>query len=127
MKELTESKIFNLVIPWVACCIIGYFLFNQSTQPTIIYNHNCKEDSLQNVINNLQAELQMSEDGWDKKENRYEDILFEYEYGLDHLKKNYPSAYREFHRIIGFRERYSKQVEKENKIRLQPLNNEYNR
>ena len=78
----------------------------------------CKEDSLINVINDLKSELKIEEDGWDVKENRYEDILFEYEYGLNHLKESHPNAYREFHRIIGYRERYSHQIERENKVRL---------
>ena len=36
----------------------------------------CKEDSLQNVINQLQIDIENEEDGWDDKENRYEQILF---------------------------------------------------
>lgn len=118
MKEFTETKIFNLVIPFIAICVVFYYVNNQPTQSQVIYNHNCKEDSLKNVINGLQAELEMAEDGWDKKENRYEDILFEYEYGIDHIKESHPSAYKEFHRIIGYREKYSHKVERENKIRL---------
>ena len=80
--------------------------------------NQCKEDSLQKVIDQLQIDLQTEEDGWDDKEKRYEDILFEYEYGLDHLKKNNPKAYQEFHRIIGFKENFSIETEHENKKRL---------
>jgi hypothetical protein len=82
----------------------------------------CKEDSLREVINDLQSELDMAEDGWDKREQRYEDILFEYEYGLDHLKHNHINAYRDFHRIIGYKERYSRDVEFKNKKRLESFN-----
>lgn len=77
-----------------------------------------KEDSLQMVINQLQAEIEAEEDGWDKKEERYEEILFDYEYGLDRLKETHPEAYREFHRIIGFKEKYSIDTERDNKQRL---------
>lgn len=80
--------------------------------------HICKEDSLRNEINNLEAVLDNEEDGWDKKEERYENILFEYEYGLSRIKETHPSAYREFHRIIGYREKYSREVENENNERL---------
>lgn len=78
----------------------------------------CKEDSLNQVITDLKIELENEEDGWDSKERRYEDILFEYEFGMDRLKHSHPDAYREFHRIIGYRENYSHEVEKENKKRL---------
>jgi hypothetical protein len=87
--------------------------------------HICQEDSLRTVIANLQMDLENQEDGWDKKESRYEDILFEYSFGLDRLKETHPSAYKEFHRIIAYRERYSKEVERENIKRLQ--SNEQNR
>jgi hypothetical protein len=77
-----------------------------------------KEDSLQNVINQLIVDKEHDEDGWDNKEKRYEQILFEYELGLDHLKHYHPDAYKEFHRIVGFKENYSHEVERENKKRL---------
>ncbi len=78
----------------------------------------CKEDSLQNVINQLQIDIENEEDGWDNKEKRYEQILFEYEIGLEHLKNYHTESYKEFHRIIGYKENYSHEVERENKKRL---------
>jgi hypothetical protein len=77
-----------------------------------------KQDSLQNVINDLQSELEMQEKGFSNKEERYEDILFEYEYGVERLKETHPSAYKEFHRIIAFKERYSIEDRNDNKKRL---------
>jgi hypothetical protein len=77
-----------------------------------------KEDSLQNVINQLIVDKEHDEDGWDNKEKRYEQILFEYELGLDHLKHYHPDAYKEFHRIVGFKENYTHQTERENKKRF---------
>ena len=91
--------------------------FNQHNAP-IVETKPCKEDSLQNVINDLKIEIENEEDGWDKKERRYEDVLFEYQFGLDHLKNYHPNAYKDFHRILGYRERYSKEIERENKQRL---------
>jgi hypothetical protein len=79
----------------------------------------CKEDSLQNVINQLQIDIENEEDGWDNKEKRYEQILFEYEIGLEHLKNYHTESYKEFHRIIGYKESYSHEVERENKKRLE--------
>jgi hypothetical protein len=78
----------------------------------------CNVDSLQNVINNLQSDLKLQEDGFDKKEHRYEDIINEYQLGLSYLKDYHPKAYQDFHRIIGMKERYSFELERDNKKRL---------
>jgi hypothetical protein len=34
--------------------------------------------------------------------------------GLSYLKYYHPSAYKDFHRIVGMRERYSHELEREN-------------
>lgn len=75
-------------------------------------------DSLRNVIDSLQTELKFQADGFDAKENRYEDIISEYEIGLSYLKDYHLTAYKDFHRIIGMRERYSRDLDRENKKRL---------
>lgn len=75
-------------------------------------------DSLQNVIGNLQSEIHILEDGFDTKEHRYEDIIDEYELGLSYLRDYHPKAYKDFHRIVGFKERYSFELERENIKRL---------
>jgi hypothetical protein len=73
-----------------------------------------KQDSLKNVVDSLQTEIFVLEDGCDYKEHRYEDVIFEYELGLSYLKDYHPAAYKDFHRIIGMKERYSKELEREN-------------
>ena len=91
-------------------------------KPDIIYKDStetCKSDSLQTVIDSLKIEYEQLENSFDSKERRYEDILFEYEYGVNRLKEVNPEAYKEFHRIIGYKERYDKSTERENKKRLQ--------
>jgi hypothetical protein len=105
-----------------------FMLYMVYDKPEIVYKDSteiCREDSLKQVIkelelinNDLKESKMIDEDGWDKKEQRYEDILFDYNLGLNHLKNYYPEAYREFHRIIGYRERYSTELERENKERL---------
>ncbi len=77
-----------------------------------------KQDSLKNVIDSLQTEIIMLEDGFDSKEHRYEDVIFEYELGLSYLKDYHPTAYKDFHRIIGMRERYTTELNRENTKRL---------
>jgi hypothetical protein len=84
---------------------------NTAPEPITI---ECKADSLQNVIGNLQSDIKMLEDGFDSREHRYEDVLFEYELGLSYLKDYHPTAYKDFHRIVGMRERYSHELEREN-------------
>jgi hypothetical protein len=73
-----------------------------------------KRDSLQNVIDSLQIEIFSLEDGFDYKEHRYEDTIFQYEFGISYLKDYHPNAYKDFHRIIAHKERYSHEVEREN-------------
>lgn len=77
-----------------------------------------KEDSLNNVIDSLQTEIFYLEDGFDEKEHRYEDVINEYEIGLSYLKDYHPAAYQDFHRIIGMKERYSHELDRDNKKRL---------
>ena len=86
----------------------------------------CKEDSLQKVIYTMQIDMETLEDGFDSKERRYENILFEYEFGIDRLKNYQPEAYKEFHRIISHKEYYSHEDERENIKRLN-IKDEYNR
>jgi hypothetical protein len=111
-----------LIIGLIIGALIGVFVsltyFNDKPIPVVTTNI-CKEDSLQNVIIELQMDLKMQSDGFDSKERRYEDILFEYEYGVDHLKNYQPQAYREFHRIISHKENFTRQDEQENIKRLE--------
>lgn len=114
-KDIIIRVLFGLIIVGILL-IISIRKPNNVAPPAI---ENCKEDSLQKVITELQIELQGQEDGWDSKERRYEDILFEYEYGLEHLKHYHLEAYKDFHRIISHREYYSHEAERENEKRLQ--------
>ena len=77
-----------------------------------------KRDSLQTTIDSLKSEIEIMENDFDSKEHRYEDIIGEYEIGLSYLKDYHPKAYKDFHRIIGMKERYSSELDKENKKRL---------
>jgi hypothetical protein len=110
-----------LIIGLIIGSLIGVFVsltyFNDKPTP-VVSTTICKEDSLQNVIIELQMDLKMQSDGFDSKERRYEDILFEYEYGVDHLKNYQPQAYREFHRILSHKENFTRQDEQENIKRL---------
>lgn len=101
--------------------LVSCMVYMAIDKPSIIYKDStetCEEDSLRLVINQILIDKENDEDGWDRKETRYENIIFEYEYGLDHLKHYHPNAYKEFHRIIGYKENYSHDIERENKKRI---------
>ena len=98
--------------------LVSLMYFND--KPDVVITTNiCKEDSLQNVINELQMDLKMQSDGFDDKEKRYEEILFEYQWGIDYLKDYQPEAYREFHRILSHKEKFNRNDEQENIKRLE--------
>ena len=97
---------------------ISLLYFNDRPTP-VVTTTVCKEDSLQNVINELQMDLKMQSDGFDSKEKRFDEIIFEYEFGVEHLKNYQPHAYREFHRILSHKEIFSRQDEQENIKRLE--------
>lgn len=79
-----------------------------------------KEDSLQMIINQLQIDIEAKEIEWDKREKHYGDIIYEYEYGVDYLKHYHSIAYKDFHRVIGYKEYFTYELEKENKRRISP-------
>jgi hypothetical protein len=93
---------------------IEFSMNNKDNTPPEPILTECKVDSLQNVIFSLQSDIKMLEEGFDSKEHRYEDVLLDYEIGLSYLKDYHPTAYKDFHRIVGMRERYTHELEKEN-------------
>jgi hypothetical protein len=115
-KDIIIRVLFGLLV--LGVLIIVAIRKPNDMVPPPLTNNICKEDSLQNVINQLKIEHENEEDGWDNKEKRYEEVLFEYEVGLDHLKHYHPTAYKEFHRIVGYKENYSHETERENKKRF---------
>ena len=116
------NKDNSILIVGAFVSLFGVFIsliyFND--KPDVVITTNiCKEDSLQNVINELQMELKIQSDGFDSKEKRYEEILFEYKWGVDYLKYYHTEAYREFHRILSHKENYNRKDEQENIKRLE--------
>jgi len=111
------SKYLN-VIAFTTIVIFAFYTCTNNTIIEPIKATTSKSDSLQNVVDSLQIELEQQANGFDSKEKRYEDVLFEYEFGIEHLQNYHPEAYRDFHRIIGFKERFRRSDEIENKKRL---------
>jgi hypothetical protein len=125
-----ENKNNVLLISLVAIAVLlSWGLTKNFNEQQVSSVNTCKQDSLQIVVDSLKneneslkEEMTILLDGFDFKERRYEEILFEYEYGLDHLKNYYPESYKEFHRIIANKERFSRQTERDNKQKLSPQN-----
>ena len=128
MDTNTKLKTILFVILVLGIAVIGGLSINDKDKPVVAKSKSQYEnqtrtiDSLNVVVDSLQTEIFMLEDGFDSKEHRYEDILFEYELGISYLKDYHPKAYKDFHRIIGMRERYSEELQRENSKRLAPNN-----
>jgi hypothetical protein len=125
----TNDKLKIVLATILIISIIGIsFSMKDRDKPVVAMSKSNYEaqtrtiDSLKSVTDSLQNEIFMLEDGFDSKEHRYEDILFEYELGMGYLKDYHPKAYKDFHRIIGMRERYSEELQRENSKRLAPNN-----
>lgn len=126
-------KTTNILAVIVALLIVGmaYGLSrNKPTEKTILNlslqdyeDEKAKVDSLNKVVDSLQTEIFVIEDGCDYREHRMEDALFEYELGISYLKDYHPKAYKDFHRIIGMKERYSEELNRENGKRLNQYKN----
>jgi hypothetical protein len=97
---------------------IFWTLIKPTDTPPELITTECKADSLQNVINDLQISLESQARGFDNRENKYQDIISEYEYGMEWIEKHHLEAYRDFHRVVAYKERYSRLDEQENIKRL---------
>ena len=123
MDQNTSLK-FTLLFLLIGGIIAVGLSMNARDKPVVAMsreNYEIKNrtiDSLNKVVDSLQTEIFTLEDGFDFKEHRYEDVLFEYELGISYLKDYHPKAYKDFHRIIAHKEKYSHQIERENSKRL---------
>ena len=110
------AVIVVLVIIGIAYCMST----NESEKPMVALSRKNYEiqnrtiDSLTNVIDSLETEIFVIEDGCDYREHRMEDALFEYELGISYLKDYHYESYKAFHRFLAHKEKYSKQDEREN-------------
>ena len=128
MDQNTSLK-FMLLFLLIGGIIAVGLSMNAGDKPVVAMsreNYEIKNrtiDSLNKVVDSLQTEIFTLEDGFDFKEHRYEDVLFEYELGISYLKDYHPKAYKDFHRIIGMKETYSYELDRENNKRLNQYKN----
>lgn len=123
MNTNTSLKIGLGTILIVGIIVVGLSM-NHKDKPIVAISRENYQiqthtiDSLTRVVDSLQTEIFSLEDGFDYKEHHYEDVVFEYELGLSYLKDYHPKAYKDFHRIIAHKEKYSHEIERENKKTL---------
>lgn len=65
--ENNEVKPWHLLIFTSLCLVMIYMIYSHPIKVVEKNENNCKEDSLRLVIEQLQSELQIEEDGWDKE------------------------------------------------------------
>jgi len=125
------TKTISIVL-LIAIVGIAYGLSrNESEKPIVAMsrenytNQTYTIDSLTRVVDSLQTQIFDTEDGCDYREHRYEDVIDEYELGMSYLEDYHPNAYKDFHRFLAHKERYSKKDERENQKILKSY--EYNR
>jgi hypothetical protein len=119
-----------LIVGIIAMTIVSIgFSMNNKDKPVVAMSRENYQiqthtiDSLTRVVDSLEMEIHSQAQKFDNTEKKYKEILFEYELGIDRIKNYHPKAYEDFHRILAYREDYSREAEIENKKRL----NEYNR
>ena len=119
-----------LIVGIIAMTIVSIgFSMNNKDKPVVAMSRENYQiqthtiDSLTRVVDSLEMEIHSQAQKFDNTEKKYKEILFEYELGIDRIKNYHPRAYEDFHRILAYREDYSREAEIENKKRL----NEYNR
>jgi hypothetical protein len=133
METNTKLKITLgtiLIVGIIAITIVSIgFSMNNKDKPVVAMSRENYQiqthtiDSLTRAVDSLEMEIHSQAQKFDNKEKKYKEILFEYELGIDRIKNYHPKAYEDFHRILAYREDYSREAEIENKKRL----NEYNR
>ena len=117
-----------LLVFFVILTSISVFLITRSDRSVKSENFsnkvlaNAPTDSLQRVIDDLQIQIETNNNLYDERETKYEQIIFEYEIGISHIEKYHNDAYRDFHRILAHKERFTREDEKENIKRLEKNN-----
>jgi cell division protein FtsB len=84
-----------------------------NTNQLLVENQKLKSEN-----DSLIAELHQTNQLFDKKEKKYIEIIARYEYGIDWVKSYHRNTYEEFHRILAFKETYSREDEVQTKKEL---------
>ena len=77
-----------------------------------------ENQKLKSENDSLIAELGQTNQLFDRKEEKYIKVIARYEYGIDWIKSYHRNTYEEFHRILAFKETYSREAEVQTKKEL---------
>jgi hypothetical protein len=84
-----------------------------NTNQLLVENQKLKSEN-----DSLIAELGQTNQLFDRKEEKYIKVIARYEYGIDWVKSYHRNVYEEFHRILAFKETYSREAEVQTKKEL---------
>jgi hypothetical protein len=84
-----------------------------NTNQLLVENQKLKSEN-----DSLIAELGQTNQLFDRKEEKYIKVIARYEYGIDWIKSYHRNTYEEFHRILAFKETYSREAEVQTKKEL---------
>jgi hypothetical protein len=119
--KITLGTILIVGIIAVSIVSIGFSMNNKdkpiveevNTNELLVENQKLKSEN-----DSLIAELHQTNQFFDKKEKKYVEIISRYEFGIDWLKSYQRNAYEEFHRMLAFKETYSREDEVQTKKEL---------
>jgi hypothetical protein len=84
-----------------------------NTNQLLVENQKLKSEN-----DSLIAVLGQTNQLFDRKEENYIKVIARYEYGIDWVKSYHRNVYEEFHRILAFKETYSREAEVQTKKEL---------
>ena len=121
MDTNTRLKITLGTILIVGIISVGLSMNNRNTPIVETINTNellVENQKLKSENDSLIAELGQTNQLFDKKEEKYIKVIARYEYGIDWIKSYHRNTYEEFHRILAFKETYSREAEVQTKKEL---------
>lgn len=121
MDTNTRLKITLGTILIVGIISVGLSMNNRNTPIVETVNTNellVENQKLKSENDSLIAELGQTNQLFDKKEEKYIKVIARYEYGIDWIKSYHRNTYEEFHRILAFKETYSREAEVQTKKEL---------
>ena len=121
MDTNTRLKITLGTILIVGIISVGLSMNNRNTPIVETINTNellVENQKLKSENDSLIAELGQTNQLFDRKEEKYIKVIARYEYGIDWIKSYHRNTYEEFHRILAFKETYSREAEVQTKKEL---------
>jgi hypothetical protein len=116
--KITLGTILIVGIIAVSIVSIGFSMNNKdkpiveevNTNELLVENQKLKSEN-----DSLIAELQQTNQLFDKKEKKYTEIIGLYEFGIDWIRLYHRNAYEDFHRLLAQKETYNREAEVETK------------